>query len=575
MADPAGTAPTPRPPPLSISDRIPHRRLGASALFAAYAEGDPRALAYVAHDPWRPEARAEAARRAAGAPADREGLADALLDQNAAWWGPEAEAVRGGIARLRDPESVAVVTGQQLGLFGGPLYTVYKALTAVRLARQFEDETGRPAVPVFWLADEDHDFAEVHATTLLDPSPGAGAARYASVPAAYVDGVPPDANRGPVGRLTLGPSVVEALDAVEAALPPTPAAAALLEGLRADWAPGTRWRDAFARTLRRLTAGAGLVFASADDARLKRLVTPLIRQEVERWPDTLAVLEDVSGRLRADGFHAQVASRPVNLFLFHEGQRLPLDPEAGGFRLRGTGERLSADDLLALLDEAPERFSPGVVLRPLMQDRLFPTAAYVGGPGEVAYFAQLKPVYDLFGVPMPVVYPRASLTLVPEKVDRILDRYGLALDDLTRAGEGQEETLAALHRRLALERSEVDLGARFAAAAAALDQLLGDLTPAATGVDTSLDRAVAAAQAKARKALDALETKTVRAAKRNEAVILARLQRAAAVLFPGGSPQERVVSPLTVLTTEGLDLPLRLLATLSLDTREHQVLPIA
>src|SRR5690606_36242902 len=203
-APPAAIPLTPSP--------IPYRRLGASALFAAYAEGDARALDYFAHAPWRPEARAEAARRAAAAPADRNALADTLADQNAAWWGEEEAAVRDGIERLRDPESVAVVTGQQLGLFGGPLYTVYKALTAARLARQIEAETGRPAVPVFWLAGEDHDFAEVHATLLLD--------RYTPTRVAYDDGRPPDANRGPVGRLTLGAPVAAALDAAEAALPP-------------------------------------------------------------------------------------------------------------------------------------------------------------------------------------------------------------------------------------------------------------------------------------------------------------------------------------------------------------------
>src|SRR5690606_7788927 len=154
-------------------------------------------------------------------------------------------------------------------------------------------------------------------------------------------------------------------------------------------------------------------------------------------------------------------------FLFHKpapakagGQRLPLDPEDGGFVLRGSAARYSTADLLAMLEAEPERFSPGVALRPLVQDRLFPTAAYVGGPGETAYFAQLKPVYDLFGVPMPVVYPRASLTLVPDKVARILDRYGLGVADLASpSGEGQEETLAAPPRPRALEHAGTALAA--------------------------------------------------------------------------------------------------------------------
>jgi bacillithiol biosynthesis cysteine-adding enzyme BshC len=570
MAELAASGPSILLPPASIlqAARIPYRRLGASALFAAYAGEDARALAYYAHDPWDAAARAEAARRAAAAPADRDVLADVLLEQNAAWWGEEEAGVRAGVERLRDAACVAVVTGQQLGLFGGPLYTVYKALTAVRLARQLEAETGRPVVPVFWLADEDHDFAEVRATTLLG--------RVAPVRVAYDDGLAPDANRGPVGRLALGTAIAAALDAVAAALPPTPFAAALAGALRADWRPGARWRDAFARTLRRLTAGAGLVFVSGDDARLKRLAVPLFHEEVEGWAATHEALLAVSARLQADGFHAQVAPRPVNLFLFHGGQRLPLDPAEGGFALRGADVRFTSADLRTLLEVEPERFSPGVALRPVMQDRLFPTAAYVGGPGEVAYFAQLGPVYARFGVPMPVVYPRASLTLLPEKTARVLGRYGLTVADLAGAhGASQEQTLAALHRRLALEHAGVDLDAPFAAASAALDALLDGLRPLATGVDASLDRAVEAARAKARRALRALEQKTARAAKRKHAVIYERLGRAAVVLFPGGAPQERVLSPLAFLAAEGPDLPRRLLDVLDLDTRAHDVLMTA
>jgi len=542
--------------PLTITERLPSAALGASALFAAYADGDPRALAFFAHDPWDTPARARAARAAAAHPRDRDALADALLDQNAAWWGDEEATVRTRIERLRAPESVAVVTGQQLGLFGSPLYTIYKALTAARLAAQLEAETGRPVVPVFWLADEDHDFAEVRTATVFH---GPDVVR---IP--YDDGRDAGANRVPVGRIVLSEAVAAALDRLEAALPPSPWKAETVAALRAEWQPGVTWRDAFARTLRRLTAGAGLVFVSADDARLKRLAAPLFRKEIESWAETHAALDAVSERLVADGFHAQIAPRPVQLFLMEQDERLPLDPEAGGFRLRGTASVLPKADLLARLDAAPEAVSPGVVLRPVMQDLLFPTAAYVGGPGEVAYFAQLRPVYEAFGVPMPVLYPRASLTLVPQKVRRILDRYGLALPDL-------RGDLSALHRRLALERADADLAAPFAEAAAHVEAVRDALMPVATSVDASLHQAVEAARARMRKALDRLETKTVRVEKRNQRVILERLERAAAALMPGGAPQERLLAPAALLATEGDALLAQVFAAMDLDTRAHHL----
>ncbi|NNF58494.1 MAG: bacillithiol biosynthesis cysteine-adding enzyme BshC [Rhodothermaceae bacterium] len=543
---------------LRTGHRLGYRALGTSALFAAYAEGDPAALAFYAHNPWSAEARMEAARQAAAHPRDRDALAEALLDQNAAWWGEDEEAVRASIGRLRDPESVAVVTGQQLGLFGGPLYTVYKALTAVRLAEQVAAEAGRPAVPVFWLADEDHDFAEVQ-TTAVPVGPDL-------VRIAYDDREPPEVNRGPVGRLVLEErALTHALDAMGGALA-GPFAADALAALRADWQPGTTWRDAFARTLRRLTAGTGLVFISADDARLKRLATPLVRQEIEGWPSTHRALDNVSQKLEAAGFHAQIAPRPVNLFLFAEGgERLPVDPDGDDFVLRGTTTRFSAAELLRLAETAPERFSPNVVLRPVMQDGLLPTVAYISGPGETAYFAQLKPVYEAFGVPMPVLYPRASLTILSEKQQRHLDRYGLTLPDLN--GD-----LAPLHRRLALERADADLDATFAQARATLDALVEAAKPVVTGVDTSLKQAVEAARAKMTNALARLEKKTVRVEKRNQQVILDRLERLVAALMPDGAPQERVLSPIALLATEGPEVASRLLEALDTDTRSHQVL---
>ncbi|MCH7639087.1 MAG: bacillithiol biosynthesis cysteine-adding enzyme BshC [Bacteroidetes bacterium] len=528
--------------------RISYDRLGASALFAAYVEGDEKAMRYVTHNPWEVDSKVEAARIAAAHPRDRTTLVDVLLEQNESWWGAEENSVRANIEQLRDPESVAVVTGQQLGLFGGPMHTIYKALTAVRLAEQLAEETGRPAVPVFWLAGEDHDFAEVHATTLPN---GADPVRIV-----YDDGQPPDVNRGPVGRIVLGEQISESVEQLVAIHPQTP------EWVRQVWTPGALWRDAFAHTLRRLTEGAGLVFVSGDDARLKRLAAPLFLREIEAWPDTFGRLTSVSSRLVEDGFHSQVKPSEVNLFLFAEdGRRLPIDPDGEGFVLRGTTERFSKEELLNLLEELPERFSPNVVLRPLMQDMLFPTAADVAGPGEMAYFAQLKPIYEAFGVPMPVIYPRASLTLVSEKQQRLLDKYEIDIPDL--AGD-----VSQLHRRLALARADTNLDGEFDETARRIRELMAALKPTTTSVDSSLDSAVEAAHTRMEKALKRLEKKTIRAEKRNQHVILERLERLVGEIMPGGVPQERAMCALASLTKLA---PVELLDVMGPDVQAHQV----
>ena len=563
----------PAPPPQPAVQALPHAAVGASALFRAYAAGDDAALAFYRWNPWSPRDRAEAARTAAEGARHRDAVADVLAEQNAAWGA--SPDVLGGVETLRDSASVAIVTGQQLGLFAGPLYTVYKARTAVRLAERLGWETGRPAVPVFWLADEDHDFAEVRRAAFAD-GPDVRFAVYDPESGPGQAGRPAHENAVPVGRIVLAEdAVMRALDELEAALPAGPYRAEALALARAAYVPGRTMRDAFAHLLRALVPD--VVLMSADDARLKALAAPLVRRELTTWPETLLALKGQSAALEAAGFHAQVAPSPVNLFWLEDaappgeggaqtagaGRRLALDPsEAGdGFEVRGAGRALSAADLLAV---PPERFSPNVVLRPLVQDTLLPTAAYVAGPGEAAYFAQLGPVYERFGVPMPVVEPRLSLTVVEPSVAKTLDRYDLALGDLS-------SDLAGLWRRLALAESDTDLDAAFADARARLGAVMDDLEAVAARVGGELEGAAGAARAATENAVDRLETKTVRVEKRSHQTVRERLERAQAALWPGGALQERALGPLGVVARHGVGALSDLVGAVPLDASSHYV----
>ena len=533
---------------------LPVASLGASALFRGLLAGDPEAVRFYRHDPASAEARAEAARLAAAYARPRDAVADVLAEQNRAW--SAGDEVLALVDTLRDPEAVAVVTGQQLGLFAGPLYTVYKALTAVRLADRLGAETGRPVVPVFWLADEDHDFAEIQRAVFSD-GPDVRTA-------VYDDGLDPEANRGMVGRIVLdGEAVRRALDELEVGLPEGPYRAEAVRLAEAAYQPGRTMRDAFALLLRDLAPG--LVLMSADDARLKRIAAPLFRREITAWQDTADLLEARSAELEAAWFHVQVAPSPVNLFwVAEDGRRLALDPTEAGFEVRGTDVRFTQAELLDRLGAEPERFSPNVVLRPLVQDTLLPTAAYVAGPGEAAYFAQLGPVYEAFGVPMPVIEPRLSLTLVEPGVAKVLDRYDLDVPEV-------EGDLAALWKRLALAASGHDLAGPFAEArqkVAEIDALLATVVPE---VDASLDLALGAARTKMADSLDRLEKKTVRVEKRNHDVVRERLERAAAALWPGGHLQERALSPLQVVAMHGPEAFSALIAAVPLDATAHHV----
>ena len=540
---------------------LPHAALGASALFQGYADADADALQFYRWNPWSAADRAEAARVAAESARHRGAVADVLAEQNTAWGADDLTLTL--VDRLRQPNAVAVVTGQQLGLFGGPLYTAYKALSAMRLAERLEQETGRPAVPVFWLADEDHDFAEIHRAAFSD-GPDVWFV-------AYDDGLPADANRGAVGRLILDAEVLaETFRQLEAALPHGPHREDALRLARDAYVSGRSMRDAFAHLLRTLVPG--IVLMSADDARLKRIAVPLFRREIEGWSRTYADLEVRSGELESAGFHAQIGPSPVNLFwIGDDGRRLPLDPvghpsEPAGqeLELRGTGARFFSSDLLARLESSPERFSPNVVLRPLLQDVLLPTAAIVAGPGEAAYFAQLGPVYERFGVPMPAVELRLSLTAVKVGITKILDRYDLGVEDLS--GD-----LGPVWRRLALAQSVVDLEVPFDRARGKIEDIDGLLGGVVTDVDESLELALGAARAAMQAALRRLEKKTIRVEKRHHETIRQRLERAQAALWPG-SLQERVISPLQLVAAQGTGVLRNLVASVPLDASVHHVI---
>ena len=535
---------------------LPHGALGASALVRALMAGAPEALAFYDHNPWG--SLAEAASAAARSARHRDAVADVLAEQNRAWGADDATLAL--VDRLRDDASVAVVTGQQLGLFAGPLYTVYKALTAVRLAARLEAETGRPAVPVFWLADEDHDFAEVRGAVFT----GGPDVRFAT----YDDGRPLDGPRPPVGHIVLDEAhLADTFAQLEHALPDGPHRAQALALARDAYRPGRTMRDAFAVLLRALAPG--LVLMSADDARLKRLAAPVLQREAAEWRETDRVLAEQSARLAAAGFHTQVDPSPLGLFwVDDDGLRRQVDPlEDGGVALRGTHVRWTPAEWQTRVARTPARVSPNVVLRPLVQDTLLPTAAYVAGPGEASYYAQLTPVYARFGVPMPAIVPRLSLTLVEPGVQKVLDRYGLGVPDL-------KGDLAPLWRRLALDASDASLDGAFAEARADAEALATRLERLAARVDASLDGASGAFRAAVRHALDRLETKTVRVEKRHHADVLARLERAQAALWPAGALQERALSPLQVVARHGLAALPEIVGAVPLDPAVHHVVEL-
>ena len=324
--------------------------------------------------------------------------------------------------------AAAIVSGQQVGLFSGPSYTIYKALTALRLAEEL-NSAGTPAVAIFWLATEDHDLAEINHCFW----PSRDAFEKIELPTADYEG-------RRAGEVPLGDAVVDAVARAAAKLE-GPAADEIRSALAASYQPSETYGSAFGKLLARLFAGRGLILLDPISEGLHRLAEPLYRAALERQSDLNPRLLARSRELESAGYHAQVkvTEDSVPLFLNLDGKRVPLRARNGDF---AAGRRsFSFSALSELLAASPLDFSPNALLRPVVQDSLLSTAAYVAGPAEVAYFAQASVYYAALLGRMPVILPRASFTLVNAHTVRLLRKYDLQFSDLLRGPAGLREKM--------------------------------------------------------------------------------------------------------------------------------------
>lgn len=465
-------------------------------------------------------------------------------------------AAKDATATLREPRTVAVVTGQQAGLFGGPLYTVLKALSAVREAEVVRAIYNVPAVAIFWVDAEDPDWAEVNACGVLD---GDAALRTVALDAAAK---PPPGR--PIAHAQLGSFIEGALAALEASLAPSEFTPELVAALRQAYAPGHGMADAFCRWLEALLGPRGLIVYDASDPAAKPLVAPLFAREVERAGHTVQCAIDAGEALTALGYHAQVTPQPgaAAVFSTRDGRVAIRTAEDG---LLVGEERETREAVAARALARPEGFSPNVLLRPLVQDTLFPTVCYVAGPSELAYLAQLKPVYEAFGVPMPLVQLRASATLVDANAARFLARGDVAFESL----HAQDE--AALNALLAAALPP-SIDAALEGVLGAVEERMTALAREVTVVDATLEGAVRSAVGRMQDDVKKLQAKILQAAKRKDETLRRQFKHAQAQAFPGGTPQERVVGSISFLNKYGPSLVDRLAEGLTLEPGMHTVL---
>lgn len=478
---------------------------------------------------------------------DRQALADALVAYNQRIGaGPDALAAA---ARLAEPGALAVVTGQQAGAATGPLYTLFKAITAVQLARQQEERLGVPVVPVFWVAAEDHDFAEI--ATVQVPA-GDGWARIT------LGGAP--GRRISVGHIPVGPAVEAFLAELEQALPPSEFRPAVMAWIREAAAGAANLADWFARAMAALFRGSGLCFISPTDPAVRRLQAPCFAALIEQHEAVDQALAQGMAAWQAAGYEPTVVRHPgdLNLFLYVDGERLPL---AGAGAYAWVRDRpdlgWSRDELLALAHSEPERFSANVVTRGLSQGFVLPDLAYVAGPGEIQYFGLYAEVFRTLGRELPVIYPRTSVTLVEPSLARYLEKQGLQVAGVF---AGLEER----RREVVRQADPIGLEALFAGFRAGLQRDYDRLVATLAGLDPSLRFVAAENWRHMARQVDRLEEKAWQAVRRRSDVTLRQLDRLEAHLYPQGKLQERVANISYFLAKYGLDLVARLLAALPL-----------
>lgn len=464
-------------------------------------------------------------------------LSEGILSDLTRWQAPE-RAIQEA-KKLKEPNAYAVVTGQQAGIATGPLYTLYKAMGAIRtateLATAFPDNH---FVPVFWIEADDHDFDEARTISVLDRAADLQSLRY---------------NDGNEQRLHVGDRVVGAEDLetfiteAQEILGQTDFSTELFATIKAAYSgEHTTLADGFARCMYAFIGDTPLIIVSSRNAQLKRLASEIFAHEAQDPTALFNALTNRTEELAEQNIPTPVTPKPGALFLTHQGERLSLDIKTDGYQLRGTAITMSREETATLAKEHPERFSPNVALRPLVQDTILPTAIYLGGPSEVAYLRQLQNAYSVFGITAPAIAPRPFITLVEPKAARGLESSGAILEQLF---DPKFEPASYLID----EATERELEDALKEAQHLVENGFGKMGAITNAIDKSLEKALGASLHKAEKELENFGSRLRSALKRKNETEIKRLEGAMALLLPGGKLQERTVSPIYVANKYGME----------------------
>lgn len=454
------------------------------------------------------------------------------------------KVTRSQIDKIKQENSLTVVTGQQTTLFGGPLYTVYKTITAILYAKKLENETGCPVIPVFWLADEDHDITEVSKISLPESND--------TVSIDYehdsYDNAPP------ASSITLGEELSKVWKKLDKTLDNTDFKPQLLDKLKSCYGTEKTFGVAFSELLMSFFGKHGLVLAGSLEKSAKSQTKHLMKFAVESHNEISQALDNTTFSLKEAGYHDQVQVQPSNIFyLTEKGERIKIQFTEDLWSI--PDRNWTQAELLDHIDKEPHQFSPNVFLRPILQDYILPVAAYVGGPGEIAYYAQMKELYDCFDFKMPIILPRFSLTIFESSIDRILEK-------LPFEWQSYIERIEDLEKKYVKKTESVNIERMFGIWRSQIDELSRSKREEIGEIDPSLKGSVGKAKAAYFSELDKLKGKVYRSLKDQENVQLDRIKRIKSNIFPNDNLQEREIAFIYYLNKYGLDLWDRVIAEL-------------
>ena len=487
----------------------------------------------------------------------REQLAAILKEQNLSY-GCGAQTV-GNIQKFIQDRACAVVTGQQVGLFSGPLYTIFKALTAIKLAESLNQTSLGCFVPVFWLASDDHDFGEINHITLLDKENQIEDIQYQGHSANL---------KTPVSEIVLSAEISNCIQQLNDLTHDSEFKPEILSQLGTAYQPGRSFVEAFAQWMTQLFKSYGLIFIDAAHPALKDLGKDVLYTEIaQSSPSTQCALES-SRKLKQKNYSTQIQLHEgrLNLFLV-EDERHTIQFGDDGYSIKGTSQTFKKDELLQLLEKQPHKFSPNVLLRPLYQDTLLPTVAYVGGLSEVAYFAQMKEVYERFNLPMPIIYPRKSLSLIEKKVDKALKTYSLKVQDIWRNADVKINDIAK-------EKIPQSLDKAFHITTSHLDKDFIDIKQETIAFEPTLEKSVDLTIGKIHHQISLLEKKILKASKKQNTIMTQRIHLARSSLYPNQHLQERVFNITPFLIKYSFSIMDRLYQAIDIKHHDHQILKL-